>query len=479
MEEKEFKNQYNSSCRVCLKNEGDGMSALFTTTYQSKKISNMFSSSTSLEIEQGDGLPPLICTKCLKRLIATHDFQQQCLKTDRELRIELGIPPTTVNYENRIVEVDVNMPILTTIGNDIVVKIEESEILETTLPDQESDIRDEHSEMSVHSIIDPFDVKPKAELTIDTSTDGEDKLPLQKPASGLKTKRIYQCLVCKKVFNKSFNLQRHFKVHNGELSNHYSSNIFATELISSNDVECNPLLTKPTSGHKAKRIYQCLVCKKGFRKSFNLQRHFNVHKGELANHFSTNIFATEHRIEATADFIVSASDCEADHQSAPRSKTNKTYQCLLCQKVFNKSFNLQRHSKRVHNDLGKPFECEVCKFRFASEFLLIRHALQHTDIITEATFAANDGPHESTLASSKTSDHKKYKCKFCQKTFAKFHQLRSHSVMSHDEFKQYRCNGCDQKFALASQLNDHMIGHCDEKSFVCRLCNKGEIQEFM
>lgn len=486
MVEKDFKIKYNSSCRVCLLKSNDGVS-LFSTKYQSMYLFDMMSSCTTLEIKQGDALPSLICTKCLKSLIEAYDFQKQCQQTDRQLRIELDMALTTTNQEIKIAEVDVKMPILSISGFDIAIKNEESdcvksaEILEINLPDQQLDINS-MGENNV-ALKDPFDVKPEelinrvvdelpcegTEAVLDSSNSCKDKNLMEMLVSGRKTEKMYQCSVCNRGFNKSFNLQRHFRVHRRELANHCSNIIIAianpnkhtaTVIDSSNDGEDKPPIE--TAVRKTKKVYQCLVCKQKFNKSFNLKRHFNVHKKELSNHYS-----------------VVRSDCENEELPASGSKTEKKLQCPLCQKWFNKAFNLQRHSK-VHNDLGKPFECEICKFRFASEILLIRHALQHTDLSEAAS--SNDNTPESSLTPPKTYKqqqcHPKYKCKYCEKTFSKLQQLRRHFVMSHDVFKPHKCNVCDQNFALASQLAAHISGHNDEKPFVCRLCNKGEIQAF-
>lgn len=170
--------------------------------------------------------------------------------------------------------------------------------------------------------------------------------------------------------------------------------------------------------------------------------------------------------------------------TANKLRTNaiKTYECLLCKKVF-KSANVLRRHMIVHDDLGKPYECEVCRYRYATEINLRRHALRHTDTVTAA----------GNQRSGDSQTQKEYKCKICHKTFDKLQKLSCHSVQSHDEFKKHECRRffiliflfkfffnfffvglCGERFSLPRQLIAHKTGHSGERPFVCRLCNKGE-----
>lgn len=327
--------KYNSCCRVCLLNNNDevGMSALFTTTYKSMNLFVMMSSCASLEIEERDALPSLICTKCLGRLIVAYDFQKQCQQTDRELRIELNIPLTTKCYENRIVEIDIKMPILT-IAADIAIKNEEMPA--TNLPDEKLDenygmhLSFDNTEENEVANNDPFDVTSKEELTsirslivttdkqkieeclaIFVPSSGNEERPLKNPTAR-KDRKSFQCLVCKKQFNRSYSLQRHQSVHDDN--------------------------GKP---------FECDECKIRFVSESSLIRHALRHE---------NIFT------------------EAVVKDNPPESFS--YKCKFCEKTFDKSHKLSRHYITCHDEF-KQHKCTVCEQKFALTSQLRGHLCGH------------------------------------------------------------------------------------------------------
>ena len=103
-------------------------------------------------------------------------------------------------------------------------------------------------------------------------------------AKGVKRKRTYECDVCEKRFRDSYNLKKHVHIHTNE---------------------------KP---------YECDVCEKRFNESGNLKRHMRIHTNE------------------------------------------NPYQCDVCEKRFRQSGHLKTHM-RIHTN-ERPYECGVCEMKF-------------------------------------------------------------------------------------------------------------------
>lgn len=383
MEEEDPKNLYNSSCRVCLinNNEGIRMAALFATTYQSIDLSKMMNSCTSLEIGPEDGLPTLICTNCLGNLISAYEFQIQCKKTDRELRIELGMPLSTCKIdEDRTLNIDFTIPtILPPISTESAVKNEDSdcsmsvEMFVTNLSDEVMDGKGEfksinnveENEVLKKESIDVETKELKSHVTeerlmddtaavTDSWSDSEDERPLKKTVS-VKTKKEFPCLVCEKVFNKPYRLLRHSNVHN-VYGKPFECDVCKIRFVSKSSlirhaIKHTDILSDQTTSPKDKPLgYECAECSRFFFKQESLSAHLKSHKQQM---------------------------------------DGKEYKCEYCEKTFNKMNMLTRHS--MSHDEFKHHKCNVCDQKFALASQLIDHMNRHRGIKPHICHLCNKG----------------------------------------------------------------------------------------
>lgn len=375
MEEEDPKNRYNSSCRVCLinNNEGTRMAAIFATTYQSVSVSKMMSSCTALEIEAGDGLPPLICTNCLGSLISAYEFQIQCQKTDHKLHIELGIPlhANCKTDENRTINVDFTIPTIPII-TDSAVKNEESDCNMSTdeVMDEKDDLHCNNMEENELLKKESFDVESKEELpnnvteepciedtaaVTDTWSDSEDDRPLKKTVS-VKVKKEFSCLVCKKVFNKPYRLLRHSNVHN-VYGKPYECEICKIRFVSNSSLirhaikHTDIIIDQTTSPTDKPPGYECAECSRFFLKRESLSAHLKSHKQQM---------------------------------------DGKEYKCEYCEKSFNKMNMLTRHC--MSHDEFKHHKCNVCDQKFALSSQLFDHIMnRHRGIKPHVCHLCNKG----------------------------------------------------------------------------------------
>ena len=93
--------------------------------------------------------------------------------------------------------------------------------------------------------------------------------------------------------------------------------------------------------------------------------------------------------------------------------TKRTWRCLNCGKVFNKSYDLARHNRNVHklvHSAGEVavFTCHICSTACSSKKALMKHRIR---------------------------DHPKvaYSCEFCDQGFEKGSQLYMHKYYHHSD----------------------------------------------
>uniref|UniRef100_A0A2C9KB91 C2H2-type domain-containing protein n=1 Tax=Biomphalaria glabrata TaxID=6526 RepID=A0A2C9KB91_BIOGL len=124
------------------------------------------------------------------------------------------------------------------------------------------------------------------------------------------------------------------------------------------------------------------------------------------------------------------------------------FNCSLCDKIFTKWNQLQRHLKT--HDEDKPFRCSQCGVSFNIEENLLLHMATHV------------GPDKEPI------------CPECGKKFSRVASLKAH-IMMHEREESLMCPECGDEFSLQHQLDKHMLEHRQEgmRVYQCRQCNQG------
>ncbi|KAK6176534.1 hypothetical protein SNE40_014801 [Patella caerulea] len=160
------------------------------------------------------------------------------------------------------------------------------------------------------------------------------------------------------------------------------------------------------------------------------------------------------------------------------NKSQKTFTCQECGKVFNAHYNLTRHMP-VHTG-ARPFICKICGKGFRQASTLCRHKIIHTQEKPHKCNTCGKAFNRSSTLNTHMRIHngfKPYTCEYCGKGFHQKGNYKNHKL-THSIEKQYKCTICNKAFHQVYNLTFHMHTHNDKKPFTCVICGKGFCRNF-
>ncbi|XP_059150449.1 zinc finger protein 16-like [Physella acuta] len=189
---------------------------------------------------------------------------------------------------------------------------------------------------------------------------------------------------------------------------------------------------------------------------------------------------TEDELDECIDLSSPLSSASSCHESSKKllGKSQKTFTCPECGKVFNAHYNLTRHMP-VHTG-ARPFVCKVCGKGFRQASTLCRHKIIHTSEKPHKCGTCGKAFNRSSTLNTHMRIHQGYKpyvCEFCGKGFHQKGNYKNHKL-THSAEKQYKCSVCSKAFHQIYNLTFHMHTHNDKKPYTCHVCGKGFCRNF-
>ena len=181
----------------------------------------------------------------------------------------------------------------------------------------------------------------------------------------------------------------------------------------------------------------------------NLDHHINVcHQPVL-------------KLKVIRDNYYNCSNFEKRDQEEFGYNRSKRYMCSLCEKLFVKAVDLEKHTKKAHDDKKpykthevheekKPIKCTICKKVLLDKAGLLKHiSMVHKVKIP-------------------------FKCSICDERLDDKSSLQKHLNSVHNSKKNLYCNICDLSFLLKRSMTKHFASVHNEKIklFDCSICRK-------
>lgn len=517
MEAQEVWRSYATICRLCLQKDGFMLGIFNHIQGKDKSIYKKIIDCTALQISFGDGLPNVICHRCLYKIEFCLEFRQLCFMSDSTLR-QMNLNAALALNNNKESETMTQQPPLPIYeqlnGNEEnVVMVVDPTALDYN-SDYESDEKSDQNEAGAEA---------QADGTAAGSQMANNNADTIDNTSCDMYRNVCMCRYCDQAFTEKQDCIEHEQnAHNSAVPYNCAecSMDFADRLQYSAHLK---------SVHQNEKPYNCPLCDRSFARRSDLRKHTVVHTGIKP-------------FTCTICFKSFSRNTNLSKHMKIHTSGKKPFICSQCPKTFIYKADLLRHAM-IHNTTNKRYTCNYCKMGFSKKDRLLRHEKTHfpyntqdksqelqqmretiynngnetrvkEENVDQSTAGGPGGNTEEKMVinldpfnhnnfndtsggggiemggqengrdlppipehitgdflDDKDNIKKKFSCPTCNKKFSSPDNLRYHQAI-HSGIRPFNCTLCMKSFIRKRELDRHIATHTGIKPFKCSKCPK-------
>lgn len=411
------------------------------------------------QISLDDGLPNVICHRCLYKIDFCLEFRQQCFVSDATLR--------RIHEENE--------------HNPAIVQAA------LGFHDHTSD---------VVMVVDPNVADYNSDIDAEVEAPSENDNSITNRTYGYGFSNISMCRYCDHAFMNKEECTSH------ETTAHNPQKPFACAACNVDFESRMHYLTHLKNVHKDDKPFKCPQCARTFARRSDLRKHTIVHTGikpftckVCFKSFSRNTNLSKHMRIHSGHKLFSCKKChkkflsKADlgKHSVYHTKA-KTKKAQISKKNSQKTVETNINGEDVHseiplnNDNGNeenmvisvdPFTDNTFQMdddQISNSSRLSDQNVSYDQMISASQqdeYYSND-PQENSI---QISPSRPFACSSCQKTFMRKRELDRH-ILTHTGMKPFKCSKCDKSFGRKDKLVRHARIHDVNKQFPCENCDE-------
>ncbi|XP_078036251.1 uncharacterized protein LOC144469647 isoform X3 [Augochlora pura] len=443
----------------------------------------------------------------LKRLDVTKETKQRNINnihviSKRTVRNNLGGPFSMVSHKRQsVLPIRYNDYNTSPLDSDSNIS-EEIEICEGSKPEAENAMQ-KSQEVMKKQTEGLQNEESKSEINgavIESAISSEAKVESQGVIVISSQDEKHICGVCEQSFNSRNEVAAHVRMHK-------SGSPAAARQGKQKMMRCKRcheiVEAKFVKSHVCKstkqQLHKCYVCNSTFRTEKLLVRHLESHDQSEFNieTITKNSKDAGHgKWEKKRENVFGKSEIKEGQGNVPLyriskadvqelSKTEKTYTCFVCDKIFTDDEVLKDHLQKHCNDISEDdqstgkeqYQCAICGDTLESEDVLEAHVEKH--LFDEE----DDNPNLINIA-NETEKSDPYRCHQCKASFTSEMLLEMHMPAHEEEaaiaewekqgirsYESYQCAICDELYETAQDLSDHLDIH-NANAYECQLCEK-------
>ncbi|XP_038218432.1 zinc finger protein 836-like [Zerene cesonia] len=493
---------WSNLCRCCLSPD-----TTVSILDNNENVKEKFLETTSIEVREDDRLPQRLCDCCFTIMKSAHEFREQCLKMDTELKTQLDTIPVDIKDE-LLSQIERHMNSNQNMTEEDKAK-ESMKKLESIIKTEPMDDDDYYY---VLVIDDPKD-----------QDDKNDKKPLSPPHPIKKEIEHEDVNICINEDSNSQNADTNeFVIQNDSLQSCIDSFLIsntkvsasvpetileneeghenevdfvnALDIVDSNEDQLitidnannkdNPITVTLADGVKEfnSRNLIKIVTPSGLEKTILLKNDEGVKylttTQEESNDNDDNM-SQEEIILCEGDdnsqfqiLKVDGSEFVIEYTDEGQIATvlqqeDGTFLCD-CGEQFEDLAEFEKHQYK-HNPAGEHL-CNLCGKGFETAEILTGHTLLHrsTGPVVSCPFCNQVVRRNGLTQHIKYTHNTKPQCELCQKTFANQNNLKRHMII-HSGIKEFVCDICSKRFNQKITMQTHRLTHIN--STTCNLCD--------